>query len=112
MKTPSLESLRTLPNVGPSIAGDLERLGIREPKQLKGRDPLKMYTDLCNKDGVRHDPCLLDVFISITAFVGGAPARPWWEFTEERKERMGGGTTNEKRETKKKGKGKNTKRQP
>ena len=80
--------IQELMNVGPSVAGDLLRLGIRAPAQLKGRDPFRMYDDICHKDGVRHDPCLIDVFISITEIANGRPAQPWWHFTARRKAAM------------------------
>ena len=83
--------LLELPNVGPATALDLVRLGISEPKQLAKRDPERMYEALCKLDGVRHDPCLLDVFASVVAFVNGAPARPWWAYTPERKARTKNG---------------------
>ena len=83
-RSPLLE-LQVLPNVGPSVAGDLVRLGIRAPAQLKGRDPYRMYDQLCRKDGIRHDPCLIDVFISITEIARGKRAQPWWHFTARRK---------------------------
>jgi hypothetical protein len=79
--------LLELPNVGPATALDLVRLGIFEPKALKKRDPDKMYEALCTIDGVRHDPCVRDVFASVVAFANGAPARPWWFYTPERKAR-------------------------
>jgi hypothetical protein len=44
-----------------------------------------MYDDLCRKDGVRHDPCLIDVFMSLVDFAAGAKARPWWRYTSRRK---------------------------
>jgi hypothetical protein len=80
--------LQELPNVGPRTAGDLLRLGITAPAQLKGRDPYRLYDDICRKDGVRHDPCLIDVFISITEIANGKPAKPWWHFTDRRKKAM------------------------
>jgi Pathogenicity locus len=79
--------LLELPNVGPATALDLVRLGISEPAELARRDPDRMYDALCKLDGVRHDPCLLDVFASIVAFANGAPARPWWAYTAKRKAR-------------------------
>jgi hypothetical protein len=79
--------LLELPNVGPAIALDLVRLGIYEPKALKNQNADKLYAKLCKLDGVRHDPCLLDVFLSLVAFTNGAPARPWWHYTPERKRR-------------------------
>jgi hypothetical protein len=35
--------------------------------------------------GKRQDPCVLDVFIATVRFIEGAPARPWWHYTAERK---------------------------
>lgn len=81
--------LTDLPNVGPSMARDLERLGIRVPADLQGRDPFDLYEALCSASRVRQDPCVLDVFMSLTSFVRGGKARPWWEFTAERKRRYG-----------------------
>jgi len=79
--------LLALPNVGPATALDLVKLGIFEPNALKRRDPDRMYEALAKIDGVQHDPCVRDVFASIVAFVNGAPARPWWFYTPERKAR-------------------------
>ena len=77
--------LTDLPNIGKSIAADLELLGIKEPAQLAGKSPYEMYDRLCRKTRTVHDPCLLDTFISITRFMNGEPPRPWWHFTAERK---------------------------
>ena len=80
-----LKQLTDLPNIGPSIASDLQSIGIESPQQLAGRCPLELYQALCVTSGTRQDPCVLDVFISITRFVDGAPPRPWWTYTAERK---------------------------
>ncbi|GGX15821.1 helix-hairpin-helix domain-containing protein [Undibacterium macrobrachii] len=80
-----LRVLTDLPNIGKAGAADLVLLGITLPDQLVGRDPLQMYHDLCRLTQQRHDPCVIDVFISITRFMDGEPARAWWCFTEERK---------------------------
>ena len=79
--------LLELPNVGPATALDLVRLGIVKPAQLAKKNPDTMYRALCKIDGVRHDPCVRDVFASVVAFARGAPARPWWAYTPERKAR-------------------------
>jgi hypothetical protein len=79
--------LEDLPNVGPATAADFRLLGITKPKQLKGKDPFQLYERLCALTGVRHDPCVIDVFIATTRFVGGEPAKPWWHYTAERKRR-------------------------
>ncbi|KPF48383.1 mitomycin resistance protein [beta proteobacterium AAP121] len=83
------ERLEQLPNIGPSIAGDLRSLGIVHPQELAGRDPHALYVGLCEKTGKRQDPCVLDTFMAATAFMAGAEARPWWDYTAERKARYG-----------------------
>jgi hypothetical protein len=80
--------LEEIPNVGPSIAANLRRLGITSPTDLVGRDPYAMYEDLCRKTGQRHDPCLLDTFIAAVRFMSGEPKKPWWKYTAERKREM------------------------
>src|SRR6266851_44641 len=80
--------LEDIPNVGPAIAADLRQLGITSPTELLGRDPYAMYNDLCRITGQRHDPCLLDTFIAAVRFMEGAPKKPWWKYTAERKREM------------------------
>ena len=82
-----LRRLTDLPNIGPAMAADLVLLGIQQPEQLKGRDPYLLYEALCQRTGQRHDPCVIDVFISVTRFMDGEDARPWWDYTAERKAR-------------------------
>ena len=81
-----IENLTDLPNVGPAVAQDLNQLGFSEPEQLKRQDPIELYFRLCELTKVRQDPCVLDVFISITRFMDGDAPRVWWEYTSERKE--------------------------
>ncbi|MBC7894755.1 MAG: helix-hairpin-helix domain-containing protein [Cytophagaceae bacterium] len=81
----SVARLEDLPNVGPATAGDLRSLGITRPSQLVGRDPYALYDQLCARTGVRQDPCVYDVFISVVRYMEGAPARAWWHYTPERK---------------------------
>jgi hypothetical protein len=78
-------TLEDLPNVGRATATDLRGLGIRVPGDLKGRDPYALYDALNRATGTRHDPCVLDTFISAVRYVEGAPARPWWKYTAQRK---------------------------
>ena len=78
-------SLEDLPNVGKSVAADFRRIGVRTPLELRGRDPYALYAALNRATGTRHDPCVLDTFISAVRYVEGAPARPWWKYTAERK---------------------------
>lgn len=80
-----VKQLTDLPNVGPAMAGDLRRLGIEQPAQLNGQDPYQLYLRLCQLTGVRQDPCVLDVMISLVRFADGEPPQAWWHYTSERK---------------------------
>ncbi len=74
----NLSRLTDIPNVGKATAADLRLLGIDRPSQLVGKDPIRLYDRLCDKTGQRHDPCVLDVFLSAVHFMDGGPPRPWW----------------------------------
>ncbi|MEO7116431.1 MAG: helix-hairpin-helix domain-containing protein [Caldimonas sp.] len=83
------ERLEQLPNIGPSLAADLRRIGIQRPAELRGQDPLALYRRLCEATGHRQDPCVLDTFMAVSDFMRGGPAAPWWNFTAERKATFG-----------------------
>ncbi|GAC1633112.1 MAG: hypothetical protein NVS9B10_28210 [Nevskia sp.] len=76
-----------LPNIGPAMAQDFAQLGLRHPRELRGLDALTLYRKLCRLTKQRQDPCVLDTFIAAVDFANGAPARPWWDYTAERKRR-------------------------
>ena len=88
-----VKQLTDLPNVGKFTADDLRLLGFHSPEQLSGECPFEMYERLCQETGHRHDPSVIDVFMSITHFLKGESPQPWWEFTEMRKNILTGGTT-------------------
>jgi hypothetical protein len=80
-----MSALTSIPNVGPAIARKLQRLGVQEPADLRGQDADELFERLCALDGRRHDPCLLDTFHAAVDVADGKPARPWWEYSRERK---------------------------
>jgi len=80
-----MDRLQDLANVGPAVERILGRLGVTAPAQLAGQDPYELFERLSAVDGRRHDPCLLDTFMSAVDQADGKPARPWWEYTPERK---------------------------
>ena len=88
MKNPNrdkISHLEDLPNIGKAMSRDLHLVGIQHPKDLISKDAYKLYDELCRVTGNKHDPCVIDVFLSVVDFMeGGAPA-PWWAFTAERK---------------------------
>ena len=56
------DELQQLPAIGPSMAADLRRLGVRSVKDLARRDPERLYGRLCELTGARQDPCVLYTF--------------------------------------------------
>jgi hypothetical protein len=82
--------LEQIPNIGPSLAKDLRLIGISYPKDLIKQNPYAMYDELCRKTRQRHDPCVIDAFISAVRFMQGEPKRPWWDYTAERKRMLAG----------------------
>jgi len=88
MKNPdrkSVSRLEDLPNIGKAIAKDLQLIGIDHPKKLIGKKAFDLYEKLCERSGKRHDPCVIDVFMSVVYFMEGGDPLPWWSFTDERK---------------------------
>ncbi|WP_222721191.1 helix-hairpin-helix domain-containing protein [Actinomadura sp. HBU206391] len=84
--TPSEGSdLTELVNVGRSVAGYFERIGITRIAQLADRDPIELYERMSAAFGERLDPCLLDTVMSAVDQAEGRPARPWWHYTPQRK---------------------------
>ena len=79
------DDLESLMNVGPRIADDFRALGIGTVTRLAGEDADDLYERLCVQTGVRQDPCVLDTFRSAVDQADGKPARPWWEYSRERK---------------------------
>ncbi len=91
MKNPdkkTVQRLEELPNIGKAAAVDLRLIGILQPQDLIGRNPYDLFDELRRVTGEKHDPCVLDVFISVVEFMEGGDAKPWWEFTAERKKYM------------------------
>ena len=93
MKNPdraTVSRLTDLPNIGKAMAEDLELIGITHPAQLKGKNGLELWQSLCTISGERHDPCVIDVFMSVVDFMDGGEPQPWWAFTVARKALMEG----------------------
>lgn len=84
----TVAKLEDIPNVGPATAGDFLLLGITTPADLRGQDAYALYETLCRKTGVRHDPCVIDVFLAAVRYMDGNPAKPWWAYTAERKREL------------------------
>jgi len=78
--------LQDIPGIGPSMEIDLVDLGFRAVRDLEGRDPAGMYTDLCDLRGTRLDRCVLYVFRCAVYFSEAhEPDREllkWWNWKD------------------------------
>lgn len=80
--------LTDLPNVGKTVARDLQSIGINTPDDLVGKDAFVLYRTLCEATGTVQDPCMLDVLMSVVDFMNGGEPQVWWAYTDERKRLM------------------------
>lgn len=80
--------LTDIPNIGVSLAADLESAGVKTPADVKRMNALKTWDALRDHMGKRHDPCVLDTFMAAKKFMNGGPKQPWWDFTAERKAQL------------------------
>lgn len=85
----NVRELTDLPNIGKTVANDFKKIGITRPEQLAGQDPYDLYVRFCRAFGERQDPCMLDVLMAVTDFLGGGEPKVWWDYTAERKRRYG-----------------------
>ena len=80
------DELQRLPAIGPSMAADLRRLGVRSVKDLARRNPERLYARLCELTSTRQDPCVLYTF-RCAVYAARTP-RPksellnWWSWKD------------------------------
>jgi len=86
-----MSTLKRLESVGPATLRDFARLGIRTSEQLASAQPEDLYARLCELDGRRHDPCVLDLLRCAVAQARD-PELPrerrrwaWWSKMRKRK---------------------------
>ncbi len=82
------KAFQELGSVGPACAKDFLLLGFRRVSDLKGQDPNRLYTRLCELTKTRQDPCVEDVLRCAVAQAED-PHLPkkwkdWWSWTHHR----------------------------
>ena len=74
--------LEVIPGVGPRIAGVMERLGIHQVSDLRGRDPEELYRRECSMKGFQEDRCALYVWRLAVYYAEHKTHEPeklkWW----------------------------------
>jgi hypothetical protein len=81
--------LRDLKGVGKATLADLASLDVHDVATLARQDPALLYERLCERTGVRQDPCVLDVFSCAVAQALDpdlpAAQQDWWWWSRMRK---------------------------
>ncbi len=76
--------LEEMPGVGPSIARDLNKVGIFSVQDLKGKNPEKLYETLCDLEKAKIDPCVLYTFRCAVYYASEKKHDPsklkWWNW--------------------------------
>ncbi len=91
MKNPNRQTiteLNDLPNIGNAMSRNLRLVGIQHPQELIGKDAYQLHDELCRVTCRKHDPCVIDVFLSVIDFMEGGEPRPWWNFSAARKRKL------------------------
>jgi len=85
-KKKSKNELLALMNVGPRVLNDLKILGIEKIAHLKNETPDNLFEKLQILTNKKHDPCMWDVFAAIIHEAQTGEKRPWWSWSQIRKE--------------------------
>lgn len=88
MRKTSQNDLLKIPGVGPSIAQDLNNIGINCIADLKDKDPEKLYALSNEFEKTVQDRCLLYVFRCAVYFANHNNPDPeklkWWNWKHEK----------------------------
>ena len=83
----SLKELQTIPGVGPKIAENLWKLGIRSVADLRGHDPEEIYRTLGEREGGPVDRCALYVLRCAVYYASHKKHDPeklkWWRWKDK-----------------------------
>lgn len=86
MELRAISEFQTIPSIGKQFAENLMQLGFYSLKEIRGKDPAKLFDRLELQTGVWIDPCVEDQF-RLVVYYSDHPdsALNWWDFTSERK---------------------------
>ena len=78
--------LELIPGVGPRVAAMLREVGIRRVRDLRRRNPQRLYEQLCARRGQRIDRCVLYTFRCAIYFASEPNPSPerlkWWTWKD------------------------------
>jgi Pathogenicity locus len=81
-----LSLLQQIHGIRPSVAADLNGIGITEVAQLRGQSPQALYGQLCESTGQIHDRYVLYVFRCAVYYASttkhDAEKLTWWNWKD------------------------------
>ncbi|MEJ2634417.1 MAG: helix-hairpin-helix domain-containing protein [Calditrichia bacterium] len=88
IKNAGLKELQKIPGVGKTISRDLWDLGIHNIRDLRGKNPEKLYLAHCLQKGMTVDRCVLYVFRCAVYYSSQDTHEPellkWWNWKDEK----------------------------
>lgn len=86
MHKSALDSLQTIPSIGPKVGQMLVDIGVSSVSELKERSPEELYTKVCGFRGEQLDRCVLYHFRCAVYFATESKHDPkllkWWSWKE------------------------------
>ena len=83
----TVQSLQVIPGVGPKLAKKLYDIGIKRISDLKGKKPEELYSQICDKQGIQVDRCVLYICRSSVYFAETENPDPeklkWWYWKDK-----------------------------
>jgi hypothetical protein len=83
----ALRELRKIPGVGKIISQNFWDINLRSVKDLKNKDPEKLYKKLCRFEGEELDRCVLYVFRCAVYFASiknhDKELLKWWNWKDK-----------------------------
>jgi len=87
-KQRALSELHQIPGVGKTIAVDLWNLNIRSVRDLKNKNPEKLYMKHCKQKGAPVDRCMLYVMRCAVYYASTKRHNPellkWWNWKDKK----------------------------
>ncbi len=82
-----LKEFQKIPSIGKACALDLWNMGLRNPIELKDKNPMKLYDKLNAVTGKTHDICMLYTFRCAVYFISEpqpeAHKLKWWYWKDK-----------------------------
>jgi hypothetical protein len=86
----NLRKLSDLRSIGPAALKDFKLLGIDRVEDLKKKNSINLYNQLCEITNVRHDPCVIDVFRTAIEQAKDprleSQKKNWWYWSKHREQ--------------------------